>query len=153
MANINFLAKERKLMEAVINDADFEEQDWEFWEKTFLSFVKLVNAVIKLIVMEPIYRLRYEGEEYRQNMEELEILRARRYDVVVDSIEILNRASVRYGMEKFADINKDNHGEVMNYAVQVVAELFSEGSKGLLSVIEGREEEYSLDAARENLRF
>lgn len=145
MATIKFLEKERKFMEELTkNPALFKkDEDWSFWEDTFLAFIKLVNSMSEIQVLTPLYRIKYEGEEYRQAVAELEEKRARRYDLTVDAINLLNRVSAQLGLEPFADVDTSDRCAVLFYAAQVVTEVFN----GELL------KEYSLEVAREKLRF
>ena len=148
-----FIEKEKALMQALITDPeyDFQEDDWEFWELTFLAFLIYVNTVVRMQVLLPIYQYRYDGQEYRDRVMNLDQTRRNAHESLIASLNIINRNCKKYGVEPFSgdDLTREEVGELAgNYVGEI---FYGSADMSLYDVTKDRREEYSEEPVRSSL--
>lgn len=122
---MTFLEKEYLLISKVINDPEygFEEDDWEFWEKTFLCFIEYVNIVVRMETLIPIWRFRFEGDDLRSRIMDIDNTRRVKHEAMLTNVDILNRQCEKYGIERFIESTEDRY-EVAELAGHIVGEVY-----------------------------
>lgn len=94
------------------------------------SFPQYANAVINEQITTPIIHSRYDGEELRNRIAELDTVRRNAHESAIGSLNILNRISAKHGLEPFAAIDTKDRHAVAEFVGQYVNELYNEGING-----------------------
>ena len=82
----------------------------DFLASQLKAFPDYVNIVVNEQIMMPIYQAKYEGQEYRDAVMDIDKSRRIAHDSAISSVNILNRACDRHGVSLFADIDtSDRH--------------------------------------------
>ena len=68
------------------------------------SFVEYQNSVINMAIMQPLLYARYEGEELRDRVMNLDQTRRFKHESAIASSNMLNRICNAYGVEPFVNI-------------------------------------------------
>lgn len=129
---MNFLDKERRIIERLqqtkyeMFDGDKEEA-FDFVSEQLEKFPQYTNIVIREQIMMPIWRFRYDGEELRDKIQDIDQKRKIAHDSAIASVNILNRLSKNLGLEPFADIDTNDRHEVANFVGQYVNEVYNKG--------------------------
>lgn len=128
-----FLEKEKQLIKAM-QQKDFQpffEGDkndaFDTLAKALDSFPAYKNSVIRMTVMQPIIYARYEGQDLRDKISNLDSNRRSAYESAIANISMLNRICDAYGTERFADIDTKNRCQVANFVGQYCAEVYETG--------------------------
>lgn len=118
------------LMKAV-KGTEFEEDDLEFIESRMKTFTDYVSHVAWMETR--IQRLQIEGvtgQEWRDQVQDLDSTRRSRHDVAMDAINQLNRMSEMYNLEPFYDgpVDHEHRNNVGDVIGDIVNEYFKERS-------------------------
>ena len=152
---MSLIQKMTAIMKAVINDPEygFEEGDWDFWEKTFLCFIEYVNIVVRMETLIPLYRFRYDGDELKTRIMELDKTRRIKHEAMLTNVNILNRQCDKYGIERFIESTEDRY-KVAELAGRLVGEVYfnSIGMSVADVVLYADGKEYDGDMIRKTLR-
>lgn len=126
-----FLEKEKQLIKAM-HQQDFQpffkgdkNDAFDTLAKTLDSFSAYKNSVIRMIVMQPTIYARYEGQDLRDKISNLDSNRRSAYESAIANISMLNRICDAYGTERFADINTKNRYQIANFVGQYCAEVYA----------------------------
>lgn len=93
----------------------------------FDSLLEYQNAVIRMTAMQPIIRARYEGQELREKMADLDSIRHSSHEAAIANIAMLNRICDAYGAEKIADIDTTDRYQVADFVGEYCAEIYGAG--------------------------
>lgn len=102
-------------------------------EAAFFAFddiVNYVNAVYTYCTLMPLVYTKYEGQELRDRVMNLDEKRTRAHNVAVGSCNMLNRIAELSGQEPFCPGPEASRQEVGDFCAKVVVEVFYEGSGG-----------------------
>lgn len=110
--------------ESFDNDKD---EALEFLSSELQSFPKYVNVVVNEQIMMPIYKAKYEGQDYRDAVMNIDKSRRIQHEQVICSVNILNRTCDRHGIARFADIDTTDRHAVANFAGIFVNDLYNKG--------------------------
>ena len=113
-----------------------------FIEGRFGNFVDYANAVIRQQYMQPILYAKYEGQDLRDRVEELDRRRKSCHDCAIDGINMLNRFSKALGLEPFSDVDTSDRHAVADFVGDYVGELYGTGAKGMDAATIGKGKEY-----------
>lgn len=103
-----YVEKEKELMDAMRQN-DFELFDgnsddaYDTLERIFMAFVDYANCVIRMQVMVPIWRNRYEGEDLRDKIQEIDHTRRIYHEAAISSLVKLNRLCKMHGLPAYSD--------------------------------------------------
>lgn len=128
-----FLEKEKQLIKAMQqkNFQPFFEGDkndaFDTLAKALDSFSTYKNSVIRMTVMQPTIYAKYEGQDLRDKISNLDSNRRSAYESAITNINMLNRICDAYGTERFADIDTKNRYQVANFVGQYCAEIYETG--------------------------
>lgn len=91
-----YVEKEKELMDAMRQNGfelfDGNSDDaYDTLERIFMAFVDYANCVIRMQVMVPIWRNRYEGEDLRDKIQEIDHTRRIYHEAAISSLVKLNR--------------------------------------------------------------
>ena len=129
MAGMNSLVK---ILEAYEND-QYDSFDGEkdeaidFVVDAAKSLPEYVNRVVNQQIILPTLRFRFEGEEYREHVMELDKSRRNAHECAISGISMLNRQCAKFGIEPFADIDTNDRYAVANFAGKFTNDLFNQG--------------------------
>lgn len=120
--------KERigKLMTA-LKGTEYEEDDMEFVESRMKTFTDYMSHVAWMETR--IQRLQIEdvrGEEWRDQVQNLDSARRSKHDLAMDAINQLNRMSKMYNLEPFYDgpVDHEHRTEIGDVIGNIVNEYF-----------------------------
>lgn len=151
---MTFVEKMVAIISAIVNDPEygFEYDDWYFWEKTFLSFIDYINAVVRMETLIPLYRFRFEGDELKNRIMDLDSTRRIKHEAMITNVDILNRQCDKYGIERFIDSTEDRY-KVAELAGHLVGELYfgSIGMSAAEAVMKAENKDYDSERVRETL--
>ena len=127
------IEKEKNLIRAM-REQDFQlffegdrEDALDTISSAFNSFPAYHNTVIRMTAIQPIIYARYEGQELRDKMEDLDNTRSSAHESAISNISMLNRICDAYGVEKIADIDTKNRYQVAEFVGQYCAEVYEAG--------------------------
>ena len=129
---MGYITKEQKILKAL------EKQNYkmfdgnknealDFIESTLTAFPTYANTVIREQIMTPIRRQRYEGQELRDKIQDIDEQRHWNHESAISSVNMLNRLSRNLGLELFANINTNDRHAVANMVGQYVNEVYNKG--------------------------
>lgn len=132
---MNFAQKEAAIIQKM-HDTGYQQfggnkdKALEFLGSRLESFPDYANVVIREQVMTPIWRAKFDGQEFRDHVQDLDRQRRSAHDSAIMSVNILNRMSQSMGLEPFADIDTNDRYAVADFVGQYVNELYNNGIKG-----------------------
>ena len=100
------------------------------------AFPNYLNTVVRMTTMQPIIYARYEGQEIRDRISDLDSRRKSAHEHAISSITMLNRICDAYGTERIADIDTTNRYEVADFVGQYCAEVYETGKSKDLKEVE-----------------
>lgn len=129
-----YLQKEENLIKAMkaeqfqLFDGDRDDA-YDTLERALVSFPDYANTVIRMQIMMPIWRNRYDGEELRDRISDIDSTRHIRHEAAISGISVLNRLSRIYGLEPFADIDTNDRYAVADFVGSYISEIYEDGTK------------------------
>lgn len=104
-----------------------KEDALDFIGDQFDAFTNYANIVIRESVMTPIWRDRYEGQDLRDKIQDIDRSRKIAHDSAISGINILNRLSNNMGLPPFAEIDTKDRHQVANFVGQYINEVYNKG--------------------------
>lgn len=96
---------------SVIKTKETDPEEIEYMIDSVQRYLKNLpgyfNAVISYVINGNFISVRYEGEEYRNRMQELDKTRRDKHILATDSVNIINRIAKKYGMDEIFKIGRD----------------------------------------------
>ena len=84
-----------------------------------------VQAVYSMETLIPIYRVRYDGDDLRYNIEKLDNARRDKHNLAIMSVKRLNRFAGLADLPRLFDGNVDDRYEVADFCMNTVNTVFS----------------------------
>lgn len=115
-----YVEKEKELMDAM-KQTGFELFDgssddaYDTLERIFMAFVDYANCVIRMQVMVPIWRNRYEGEDLRDKIQEIDHTRRIYHEAAISSLVKLNRLCKMHGLPVYSDTDTSDRYAVADF--------------------------------------
>ena len=123
-----------------------------FMGMQFDNFISYANTVITQQVMTPIWKARYDGEEFRSKISDIDRTRRMEHDAAIGGVNILNRMCEKLGLEPFADIDTNDRYAVADFIGTYVNEVYNKGiGKTLDSATFNRDREYDVSKSSETM--
>lgn len=150
-----FMEKQMEIMSAMKqsnyelfdNDAD---DAYDTLERIFSTFVEYANCVIRMQVMIPIWRNRFDGEELRDKVQDIDQSRHVYHESAISSLKQLNRLCSIYGLSPYADIDTSDRYAVADFVGTWISEIYEDGkSKKMDTTVTGKISEYPLYCMRQ----
>lgn len=141
MQRANNILKKLKETNYDMFDGDKEEAI-EFVSDNLEAFPKYANVVIREQIMMPIWSARYEGQEFRDKVQDIDASRRYAHEGAITACNVLNRLSKNLGLETFADIDTSDRHAVAEFVGRAVNELYNDGI--------GNSDGHAFDAATYN---
>lgn len=85
------------------------------------------NTVIRMTATQPIIYARYEGQELRDKIANLDTSRKLAHESAIANLTMLNRICDAYGTERIADIDTKDRYQVADFVGQYCAEVYETG--------------------------
>lgn len=104
-----------------------KEEALDFVEEYLNKLIKYINIVVKEQEMKQIWKLRYDGEQLRDHLQDIDKERSIIHDAAINSLNILNRLSENLGLEPFADVDTKDRHAVAELLGEYTHELFQRG--------------------------
>lgn len=130
-----YLQKENAIIQK-LHDTNYElfdgqkDEALDFLDDQLSKFSQYANIVISQQHLLPIYRVRYEGQDYRDHVESLDHNRRTIHNCAIDSVNILNRLSDKLGLEPFSDVDTKDRNAVANMIGDYIVEMYQTGTNG-----------------------
>lgn len=145
---MTFLEKENQLIQK-LKETNYDMFDGDsdaaldFVGDKLEKFPNYANIVIRQQIMLPIWKVRYEGEEFRDKVKDIDVSRRYAHESAISSVTILNRFSKKLGLEPFADIDTTDRYAVADFIGQYIGEVYNQGiGKNIDDVTLGKTTEY-----------
>ena len=143
-------------------DGKLDDMSAGFLTRAFSAFPDYANIVIREQTMMPIWNARYEGQEYRDLVSDIDRKRHNAHECAIDSANMLNRMCAKHGLEPFfAGDTKDRHA-VADFVGDYVNELYNHGIgktddtgrelTGMERAVHGRHADYDVSATGRRVR-
>lgn len=150
-----FMVKQLELMSAMKQSGyelfDHDADDtYDTLERIFSAFVEYANCVIRMQVMIPIWRSRYDGEELRDKVQDIDQARHVYHESAISSLKQLNRLCSMYGLPLYADIDTSDRYAVADFVGTWISEIYEDGkSRKMDTTVAGKISEYQLYCIRQ----
>ena len=157
MTNTSYLAKEMELINAMKAD-DFDlfdgskEEAYDTLEHALESFVTYANTVIRMTVMIPIWKNRFDGSDLRDKISGIDATRRANHEAAISSIAMLNRLMKAHGLSAFAEIDVTDRYQVADFVGAFVSEIYESGkSKNMDTLVASNSQEFDIHKISEDL--
>lgn len=104
-----------------------KDEAMEFLADKLEAFPRYANVVIRQQIMMPIWQQRFEGQEFRDKVQEIDATRRFAHESAISTCNILNRMSKSFGLEPFADIDTGDRHAVAEFVGKSVNEVYNDG--------------------------
>ena len=128
---MTYLEKEARMLQemerthyANMGGEEKKEMTLSFMGMQFDTFISYANTVITQQVMTPLWKVMYEGQEFRDKVESLDRTRRLEHDAAIGGVRILNQMSEKLGLEPFADIDVTDRFAVADFIGTYVNEVY-----------------------------
>lgn len=131
-----YIEKEKELMDAMRQNGfelfDGNSDDaYDTLERIFMAFVDYANCVIRMQVMVPIWRNRYEGEDLRDKIQEIDHTRRIYHEAAISSLVKLNRLCKMHGLPVYSDTDTSDRYAVADFVGTWISEFILTDSPGV----------------------
>lgn len=135
-----YVEKEKELMDAMRQNGfelfDGNSDDaYDTLERIFMAFVDYANCVIRMQVMVPIWRNRYEGEDLRDKIQEIDHTRRIYHEAAVSSLVKLNRLCKMHGLPVYSDTDTSDRYAVADFVGTWISEVYSNGQSRSMDAV------------------
>lgn len=130
-------------------DGDRDEA-LDFLDSQLNSFPEYANTVIRQQQLMPIYQARYEGQDYRDAIQEMDTRRHNNHESAISSVNVLNRLSKNLGLEPFAEVDTKDRVAVADFVGDYIGDVYKTGTKGMDAATYQKDHAY--DTAKLNQR-
>lgn len=94
------------------------------------SFVDYQNHVITMGIIQPTLYARYEGQELRDKVMDLDQRRKSKHDAAIANMSMLNRICNSYGVERISPVDTRDRYAVAEFIGNFCAEIYEENRSG-----------------------
>ncbi|MBO5435431.1 DUF3232 domain-containing protein [bacterium] len=129
---MSFIEKEKEMLKK-LHSTNFEmfdgdkDEAFEFVESSLSAFPAYANTVIMEQIKLPMIRARYDGQEYRDAVTQLDRDRHYAHESAITSVNMLNRLCTNLEIEPFANIDTSDRHAVAELVGQFVNEVYNQG--------------------------
>lgn len=148
--HITYIEKEKKIIQKLKNtnyelfDGD-KDDALDFISDKLDAFPNYANIVINQQIVTPIIYERYEGQEIRDRIEDLDKKRRSAHEQAIDGLNILNKLSNNLGLEPFAKVDTSDRYKVADFVGEYVSQVYALGQgKSLDDVTLNKKQSYDL---------
>lgn len=122
------MVKEFKSLLQAISKSEtiYKEDDLQFVEDNMSAFPEYVDAVYRQTVLTPIYYARYEGEELRDAVKEMDYKRRICHESAIAACSQLNRICEEYHVTPFCPNTQDRY-EIADFCAQITTAFYLDG--------------------------
>lgn len=123
-----YLQKQAALIDKMRgSDGKLDDMSYSFLTKAFEAFPDYANVVVRQQAMIPIWNARYEGQELRELVSDIDRQRHNYHEAAIASANMLNRMCKNNGLEPFfeGDITRRDH--VADFVGDYVNEVYNHG--------------------------
>lgn len=155
---VNYIEKEKAII-AKLAESKYElfdgdrDEALDFVASNLSKFTDYTNVVIREQVMQPIWRIRCEREDFIANQESIDRQRHICHNAAIDAVNILNRTSKMLGLLPFAEVDTDNRYAVADFCGTYVNQVYNQGigNTTIADVTKNRQVDYDTEAHRREL--
>lgn len=133
---MTILERERNLINAMKSqnfepffDGDSEDA-YDTITGAMSSFVDYQNHVINMSILQPTIYARYDGEELRDKIQNLDSTRKIKHDSAIANANMLNRICDKYGVAPLVPVNTQDRYEIADFIGQFCSEIYEENKSG-----------------------
>lgn len=124
----SYLEKQRDLIEKMRgSDGKLDEMSEGFLTRAFTTFPDYANVVIRQQAMIPIWQARYDGQELRDRISEIDTTRRNMHEAAIASANMLNRMCAKNGLEPFFEGDTNDRHAVADFVGDYVNEVYNHG--------------------------
>ena len=143
----NYIEKEKAII-AKLAESKYElfdgdrDEALDFVASNLSKFTDYTNVVIREQVMQPIWRIRCEREDFIAN-----------HNAAIDAVNILNRTSKMLGLPPFAEVDTNNRYAVADFCGTYVNQVYNQGigNTTIADVTKNRQVDYDTESHRREL--
>lgn len=145
---MTYLEKEQAILSKLQaeNYASFDgdkEEAFDFLGARLDAFPAYVNAVVRMETMMPIWRARYDTQEFQDSVQRIDTERKHAHDAAIASVNILNRMSKSLGLEPFAEVDTNDRHAVAEMVGNYVNEVYNHGIGGFDQAVKDKQRDNS----------
>lgn len=135
MPKLNMNSKIKAIIDK-LNDTNYDlfdndkDEAMDFLSHQLMAFPKYANVVIKEQIMTPIWRNRYEGQDLRDRIQDIDDKRRSAHENAIAATNVLNRLSKNLDLQPFADIDTTDRHAVAEFVGGFVNEMYNDGIGG-----------------------
>lgn len=123
-----YLQKQAELIDKMRgDDGKLDDMSARFLTNAFVTFPDYANVVIREQTMLPIWAARYEGQEYRDRVSEIDTRRHNCHEAAITGVNMLNRMCARHGLEPFFDGDTNDRHAIADFVGDYVNEIYNHG--------------------------
>lgn len=132
MSKLNINSKIKAIIDE-LNATDYElfegdkNEAMDFLSLQLMAFPKYANIVIKEQIMTPIWRNRYEGQDFRDRVQDIDSKRRICHENAISATNVLNRLSKNLNLPAFADVDVTDRHAVAEFVGGFVNEVYNNG--------------------------
>lgn len=129
---MTYIEKEKNLLQKLhetnyqMFDGDKQEA-LDFIADQLEKFPNYANIVIREQIMTPIWYQKFEGQELRDHIQNMDQQRRSTHETAISAVIILNRISTQLDLDKFADIDTTDRYKVADFIGEYTDELYNNG--------------------------
>lgn len=101
-----------------------DEELFDFIEMGMNAMVNYVGKVAHMEYCIPLYNGRYEGQEYRDKVQELDERRRMAHESAISAVDSLTRLAKNLGVEPMFDGNLEDRYQIADFCEAMVREFF-----------------------------
>lgn len=158
-----YLQKQAALIDKMRgSDGKLDDMSCSFLTKAFTAFPDYANVVVRQQTMIPIWNARFDGQELRERVSEIDRQRHNAHEAAIASVNILNRMCQKNGLEPFFEGNIADRYEVADFVGDYVNEVYNHGIgktddrgrelKGMERAVHQRQKEFDTSVPGKRLR-
>ena len=110
------------------------------------AFPDYMNCVVRMEIMQPIWRAQLDGPEYRERVQAIDTERHHCHESAITAVNMLNRMSSRLGLEPFSEVDTNDRYAVADMVQEYMNEVYDAGQNR-----PQRQAEYSVKAHMKEL--
>lgn len=104
-----------------------KDKAMRFMETKLASFPEYMDVVVRQQTLLPIWKMKYDGQEFRERVQDLDTERRRCHDGAIASVNALNRLSDKLELPPFSRVDTNDRYAVADMISEYVAETYRTG--------------------------
>lgn len=155
---MDFLQKQEGILKR-LKETDYKlfdgdkEDAMDFLGERLEAFPKYANVVVREQIMLPIWRNRFEGQDLRDKIMDIDKSRKIAHDNAISSVNILNRTCRALDLPPFVDIDTSDRYAVADFVGEYVSQVYNHGiGKTMDDATLNKTQEYDTGKIQESIK-